>query len=132
VVAGTLLAFGIDFLMYGVFMADSMKEMEKFYASVMYPEGQRPSEAWFIVYELCRMLIIGMVVLQRPMKGLSSFVWGFAVSSLLTICMDFWWMMFFNDPNMSVGHVAMEAVMGGVIMGLCAWLMSMVYSKLST
>jgi len=129
--AGTALAFGVDYLMFGVFFADQMSEVEKFFGSVMYPPDQRPSEMWFVVYELMRMGIIGMIIFQKPLTGMAAFAWGAAAAVLITGCIDFWWLMMFNDPNSNLGTVAMECVMGGIICGLCAWLMSWVYTKMS-
>lgn len=128
---GTALAFGVDWLMFGVFFQDAMAETEKFYASVMHPKDQQPSNMWFAVYELMRMGLIGMIIFQKPLRGLTAFAWGAAAAILITGCVDFWWLMMFNDPNTTIGTVAMECAMGGVIAGISAWLMSWVYAKMS-
>lgn len=126
-IAGSLVAWGIDYLMYHVIFKDSMGEMEKIFASVTYPEGQEPSQAWFIVYELCRMAIVALIVLQRPMTGAAAFIWGLIASGLTIIVMDFWWVMMF--PSMTFGYMAMDVVSGSILGGLYGWIMAFVYSK---
>lgn len=126
-IAGSLVAWGMDYLLYEVIFKDSMAEMEKVFASVTYPVGEGPSHAWFIVYELCRMAIVALIVLQRPMTGAAAYVWGFIATGLTIIVMDFWWVMMF--PSMTFSYLAMDVITGAILGGLYGWIMAFVYSK---
>ncbi|MBI2794097.1 MAG: hypothetical protein HYX66_05535 [Ignavibacteria bacterium] len=101
--------------------------MEKTFASVMYAEGQGPSHAWFIVYEVCRMAIVALIVLQRPMMGIAAFIWGLIVAGLTGIVTDFWWVMMF--PAMNFNNMLMDVVPGAILGGVYGWLMAFTYSK---
>jgi hypothetical protein len=125
--AGSLVAWGVDFLMYEVIFKDSMADMNKTFASVMYAEGQGPSHAWFIVYEVCRMAIVALIILQRPMMGFAAFIWGLLAAGLTIVIMDFWWVMMF--PAMNFSYMFMDVASGAVLGGVFGWLMAFVYSK---
>lgn len=126
-IAGSIVAWGVDYLMYEVIFKDSMAEMMKAMASVTYPEGQGPSHAWSIIYELCRMAIVAFIVLQRPMMGAAAFVWGLIASGLTIIVMDFWWVMLF--PTWTFSSLAIDVVSGSILGGVYGWIMAFVYSK---
>lgn len=125
--AATILAYALDTVYY-MTMVD-MAKMNAQFGALAYTMETMPNPAWYLLYELARVIAIGLVILQRPMSGMGAAMWGGLLSFLMFFVSMFGWVMTFVGVHVD-GSIISEGVACTVIGALSAWVMAFVYNKL--